>query len=317
MENTTRRHRLTGLAFWWTVLLVSVTVSSYGNVLHAELVADTAYMSRAKWLLGALAWTLFVMVEGISVADRGGSRGKARTVALCILAPLMGIVLVASYVGLYHLVVAFHVFPVEVGYGWFNLGLLNYLLAVVPDLMMVVSTFYVMSFRTDIHEEPAAARSESRWKRLADAATNRAEAAMAVPATPQAATLGEARGVSVEPFTKSPAPSTELFMEPVEEPVVEVPVPSPKPSVKAPVKVSKPSISPALIPFMDAAQMMVEEGIVTRKSATELAAIIAAVDKGSTPNRIKSELGISPATTAKVSAAWTDWQASHRELVAV
>lgn len=154
--------RLAALIFWWIVLLGSVTVSSYGNVLHAELVANSEFMRDAKWILGALAWTLLIMVEGIAIADRGGSRGKARTAALCVLLPILSIVLVASYAGLYHLIVALGVFVPPADAGWFSIALLNYGLAAVPDLLMIVATLYVMSFRAVSPAVKSAAKSPAR-----------------------------------------------------------------------------------------------------------------------------------------------------------
>lgn len=175
------------------------------------------------------------------------------------------------------------------------------------DIFVIVSAYvlYVLSKHAETAVEVP---KSSRWRRLADAATNRMEAALTVPVEPQVETFVEARGGFAEPpvdsSTKAAEPATEASMEPP-EPFVEEPTkPSVKPTVEVKKTSTKPSTNSELEPFMDAAKRMVAKGVVARKSAVELAQVIAAIDNGMTDNAIKSAGIASASTAAKVRVAW-------------
>lgn len=155
------------------------------------------------------------------------------------------------------------------------------------DLFVAVSTYvvYVLSA-----VEARKSKSAPRWRRLADAVTARAEAALATPASLQAAPLVEARGGSAEPVADAPTEPAKPSAEPATTPAVEVRKPAAKPSVKS-------LVEPELEPFMDTAQRLVDGGVVVRKTAVELARIIAAVEEGKSDNAIKN-LGLASASTA-------------------
>ncbi|MCD2143722.1 hypothetical protein [Gordonia paraffinivorans] len=162
-------HRVAS-SYWWGMLALSVIVSSYGNVRHAELIAPAEVLTEAKWIGGALPVTLLLMVEGIAFGVRSGVAGWQRTLATVIVGSLGAVVLASSYIGLLSVVELTELFT---GGTWFlNLGL-----AAVPDLLMIASTVYVMSLRRPAEAEVSEARQPSRWSRIAGNLLDRVESA--------------------------------------------------------------------------------------------------------------------------------------------
>ncbi|HNP58619.1 MAG TPA: hypothetical protein PK331_16650 [Gordonia sp. (in: high G+C Gram-positive bacteria)] len=156
--------------YWWAILALSVVVSSYGNVRHAELIAPAEVLTEAKWIGGALPVTLLLMVEGIAFGVRSGVAGWQRTLATVIVGSLGAVVLASSYIGLLSVVELTELFA---GGTWFlNLGL-----AAVPDLLMIASTVYVMSLRRPAEAEVSEDRQPSRWSRIAGNLLDRVESA--------------------------------------------------------------------------------------------------------------------------------------------
>lgn len=321
-----RGWRLTGLTFWWLMLAATVTLSSYGNVKHAEMVTPDEYLSVGRFIAAALPLSLLLMVEGIALAERAGASGRARLVGMSVVSVLAVIVFAASYVGLLSVVA-----PTQLITG--TVSPLNYGLAAVPDLLMAAATVYLMSMRASARttvEEPAAFHTPSPAKQILGNYARR-WVEHSEGKKPQVQPVMEVRGGSpntaVEVVSPSVEPSVDTAVEvavevpePPVEPFVEVAKPSPKTSPKSSVKARKPSPKPSvdetLIPFMDAAQDMVDTSVVARKTAAELAAVIREVENGKSNNAVKQSLGVSPSTTEAVRAAWTEWRREHR-LVAV
>ncbi|MBN7561417.1 hypothetical protein [Mycobacteroides abscessus] len=162
------------------------------------------------------------------------------------------------------------------------------------DIFVMVSAYmlYVLSKHAAQIPQTSTRPSASRWRRLADAATARAEAALAAPTSLQAEPLVEVRGGSAESAVDAPVGSVVSSAEPT----VETPRKRVKPAMK-------PSVDAALEPFMETAQKLVDEGVVARKTPVELARVIAAVDAGMTDNAIKSAGIASASTAAKVRMA--------------
>lgn len=159
------------------------------------------------------------------------------------------------------------------------------------DIFVVVSAYVVYVLSKHSAQAPQTSdksRTPSHWRRLADAATARAEAALATPASPQVQALAEVRGGG-------------------EETVADAPVEPAKPSTTLAVEVrkpaAKPSVDASLEPFMETAQRLVDGGVVARKSAVELARVIRGIDRGLTDNAIKSAGIASASTAAKVRLA--------------
>lgn len=156
--------------YWWAVLLLSVFVSSYGNIRHAQMIAPAEVLTEAQWIAGALPLALLLMVEGIAFGVRGGVAGWQRHLATTVVVILGLIVLASSYVGLLGVVEGTMLFA---GGTWFlNLGL-----AAVPDLLMIASTVYVMSLRRPAEAEVSEARQPSRWSRITGNLLDRVESA--------------------------------------------------------------------------------------------------------------------------------------------
>lgn len=167
------------------------------------------------------------------------------------------------------------------------------------DIFVMVSAYvlYVLSqHAAQIPQTSTAPSTSSRWRRLADAATARAEAALIIPASPQVQALAEVRGGSTEPVAEAPTEPAKPSAEPATTPTVKTPRTHTKPSVKS-------LVEPELEPFMDTAQRLVDGGVVARKSAVELARVVAAIDQGLTDNAIKSARIASASTARKVRLA--------------
>lgn len=329
-KNKQTADRTAGTAAW-LVLVVFTIATCWLNALAARM--DNSHVAAHVAIpIIVLMAALFGESLAVSSLDRG-------TKWLCVSA-LVGVfcvVLWISYLGI-----------LTVSQDWFHdkPQAAVYCAAAIPDMMMLIAGTAILRFRMrrakraagEAVDVPAAASptrsalSQIRGNILQQVVNGTAP-------KPKVSELAEAAETFVEPSPNAPVevpvPSgepavetvTEVMppsVEPSPEPFVEVIAPSPKtspkPPVKASVKVSKPSPKPSvdaeLMPFMDAANDMVERSVVARKTAAELAQVIAAVEQGKTPNAIKSELGISPGTTAKVSAAWTEWRREHRLVAA-
>lgn len=165
---------------------------------------------------------------------------------------------------------------------WVMPGLLDLFVAVSAYVVYVLSKHSIQTPQTS-----TAPSASSRWRRLADAATARAEAVLATPASSQVQALAEVRGGAVEFVADAPVEATTPSAEPATTPAVEVRKQAPKPSIE-----------PELEPFMDAARRLVDEGVVARKTPAELARVVAAIDRGLSDNAIKSA-GIASASTAR------------------
>lgn len=162
------------------------------------------------------------------------------------------------------------------------------------DLFVAVSAYvvYVLSKHSVQAPQTSTTPSTSSWRRLVDAATARAEAALIIPASLQAEPFVEVRGGTAEPVADAP-------MEPA-KPSTTSAVETPRTRTKP---FAKPSVDPELEPFMETAQRLADGGVVARKTATELARVIAAIDRGLTDNAIKASGIASASTAAKVRLA--------------
>ncbi|MBN7375693.1 hypothetical protein I3U60_05280 [Mycobacteroides abscessus subsp. massiliense] len=171
------------------------------------------------------------------------------------------------------------------------------------DLFVAVSAYvvYVLSKHSVQAPQTSTTPSTSSWRRLVDAATARAEAALIIPASLQAEPFVEARGGTAEPVADAPVEPA----KPSTTSAVEVRKPAPKPSVDA-----------SLEPFMETAQRLVDGGVVARKSAVELARVIRGIEQGMTDNAIKSAGIASASTAAKVRMACS-LEAQHPSLAVV
>lgn len=198
------------------------------------------------------------------------------------------------------------------------------------DVFVVVSAYvlYVLSKHRPTAVQSPKSTAPSPWRRIADAATNRAVATLTVPENPQVTVATEARGAAVEEprgaLTEPSAPVAEPAVEPSTKPAVEVqstavePIAEVKPTATetSPEPVAEP-IPAELQPYMEAATAMVEAGVVARKTAVEVAEVIAAIERRMSPNGIKTTLGVASGTTAKISSAWREMKEQPAQLTAV
>lgn len=310
---------------WWdtptawvaTVVLVGFTaLSAYINARYA------IHTSTEVWLHAGIPLVVLVTALLAELTFLSSAHGWARAVGLVGFLSVFVVVIVASYMAVLSMMTEVW----NAGQPW----TMNAFLSAVPDAVMVICSVTLLSLRHKSHKrqpstEARKQRGAGRWSRLADAATRRAEAALAVSETPQVDTLTEAHGAPAEGLTAAPQTSAETFVEDFAEPPSTSPEDSAKPVEEAPststkpaAKVSAKAVDAELLPFMEAAMAMEEDGLVRGKTALDYAKVIAAVEQRWSPNRIKKELGYSTSTTEKVRHAWHERQrADQRQLSAV
>jgi len=188
------------VAYWWAMLALSVIVSAYGNVRHAEAVAPVEHLAVARWIAGALPVTLLLMVEGIAIGVRAGVAGWQRWMSTAFVAALAAVVLASSYVGLLSLVEAT---------GLFGAPALNFGLAAVPDLLMIAATVYVMSLREPAEAAAPETRRPGAWSRIGGNLVARVEMATA----PKTETVESAVDAPVELTDELVASSVDGLVE--------------------------------------------------------------------------------------------------------
>lgn len=254
----------------WGVLIAFTGLSSYLNARAAAFDA-AATMERLRFhaLIPPVMLVAAMVAEMVALSSM---HRPAKALVVTIMTTVFGITLAASYDA---------VLTVTRAWNPHSPAWINAALAAVPDLVMVMTGVSVLSLRMRRHgAAPTVSRTPqpSRLRRLADAATARAEAALAVP---------------VEPVTDLRETITEPVTDPVTDPAVKPPRRAPKPA-------AKPAVDPALEPFMDTAARLADARLVRGKSAVDYAKILHALDQGWSPSRIRDRLGYSHDTTAKV-----------------
>lgn len=310
MSETAERNRWdapTGVVTTLT-LIAFTALLAYINARYAM------YTDTEVWLHAGIPMVVLVTVTLAELTFLSSAHGWARVVALVGFLSTFVIVLGASYMAVLSMMTKVW----NAGQPW----AMNAFLSAVPDTVMVVCSVTLISLRHSAHTRPAVekAPSQSRWRRLADAATARAEAALAVPETPQVDATEVPHGGSTEAIEEVLEPSTETFVEDFAEVPSTTTEDSAKPATEPPPVATKVSAKPSakavpveLEPFMEAAEAMEEGGLVRGKTAEEFAKIISAVEEKWSPNRIKTELGYSTSTTEKVRAAWQQHRADRHE----
>lgn len=194
------------------------------------------------------------------------------------------------------------------------------------DLFVAVSAYVVYVLSKHATVDASAPAKPSRWAKIGGNLMTRAEQwtepkpSVEVSANPSAEVLETPvsrvteplTDPSVEPSLTPPPtfvePSAEQFAEPLETPAKA----SAKPSQRAPETVEEP-LTEEQRAAMDEATEMETADLVRGKTIIDYARIIAALDNGWRPTRIKKEYGYSHGTTAKVS----DFRTVNRPLEAV
>ncbi|WP_074320714.1 hypothetical protein [Mycobacteroides abscessus] len=291
-----RAWRRGALVFWWAVLLVSAAMSAYGNVRHAEMVAPAEHLTVARFIAGALPLALLVMVEGIAVGTRGGAAGRPHTIGLSIIVPIAAVVLASSYVGLLSLVQATGLFAPPTDAGSVSVGLLNYGLAAVPDLLMIASTVYVMSLRSA--SEPAArAAAPTAWSRIGGNLLSRAEQITA-PKKPQVESMDRENRADVDQATRAAVQAPTDQADRIE------PVRANRPADRTPSVREERAV--AQVHPSDGhrtkAARLIAEGRTNHPTET-VARVLAAADEGMSKRGIEAATGVSASTAARIVAA--------------
>ena len=273
----------------WAVLLTFTALSSYLNARAAAF--DPAAATEQLMIHAAIQPVMLTAAAFTEMAALSTMHRAAKAVVVTVMGSVFGITLAASYAAVLNVTRAWNPHAP----GWVNMAL-----AAVPDLVMVMAGVTVLSLRMRRHglaAAPSATPRRSRMRRLADAATARAEAVLAAPVAvePEAAagTLAEpAVGASADPTTAADAASAGVVAEPS------------RPTPRSPRRpAAKPSVEPALEPFMETARRLAEANVVRGKTPIDYARILRAKADGWSPTRIKSQLNYSHETTAKVVAA--------------
>ncbi|QSN22132.1 hypothetical protein I3U41_05850 [Mycobacteroides abscessus subsp. abscessus] len=255
------------------VLTVTINAAHAKGALNAHGTWTSAAVAAAPPLMFAALW------EGYFLARRSVPQAVLRLVTAAVLI-LGGTAFAVSYVSIAQFING-DVLILPRWAGWTLPAMFDTFVAVSAYVLHVLLKHGAQLTVGKTQNAPV-----SRWRRLADAATARAEAALIIPASPQVQALAEVRGGSVEFVMDAPTEPA----KPSAEPAVKTPRTRTKPSVKS-------LVEPELEPFMDTAQRLVDGGVVARKTAVELARVVAAIDRGLSDNAIK-RAGIASASTA-------------------
>lgn len=284
---------------WQATLALAVSISVSGNVGYALLTATPAHAVGAA-LAAAVAPTMLFLITHNLAAERGSAAGDWRhRASLAGAWAITAMAFAASYIELHALMILLGRSPASA-----------VLTPLIVDIAIAVASLRVLA--TDAPPQHARIRRPSHLRRLADAVTARAEAAMAIPQNPQVGTVAEVHGAEsgtvAKPVTESVADATGEAGGASAEGTAEVHEAvrgrSAKTSGKPRGVSAKGSVKhvadPALEPFMEQAQRLAEAGTVRGKAATDYARILWAVGEGWSPTRIKNELRYSQETTRKV-----------------
>lgn len=270
--------------YWSVLTVIGIALTVTINAAHAKGALNahgtwtSAVVAAAPPLMFAALW------EGYFLARRSVPQAVLRLVTAAVLI-LGGAAFAVSYVSIAQFING-DVLSLPRWAGWTLPAMFDTFVAVSAYVLHVL-----LKHGTESTVGKTRTAASSRWRRLADAATARAEAALATPASSQADPLVKVHGGTTEPVADTPVEAATPSAEPATTPAVETPRTRTKPA-------PKPSIEPELEPFMDAAQRLVDDGVVARKTAVELARVIAAIDRGLTDNAIKAS-GIASASTAR------------------
>lgn len=266
--------------YWTLCALVGLALTVLVNGAHAKQVMPDPNTWTAVVVAVIPPLMFAALFEGFFLARRVVPPTVLRMVKASILV-LGGASFAISYTTIAYFIQRRHD-DLPAWTAWVMPGLLDLFVAVSAYVVYVLSKHSIQTPQTS-----TAPSTSSRWHRLADAATARAEAALATPAPSRVPALVEPRGGAVEFVADAPVEAATPSAEPATTPAVEVRKQAPKPSIE-----------PELEPFMDAARRLVDEGVVARKTPAELARVIAAIDRGLSDNAIKSA-GIASASTAR------------------
>lgn len=300
----------TGL-FAWLMLVAFTALSSVMNVEYARLTQSDAPFH------GAIPVVVLVVGFFAELTFLSSSHNWAKRAVLAALLSCFAVVLVASYLGVRHVVNDRNPHAPE----WVNNGL-----AAIPDVVMLAAATVLLSLRARRKSHVSETAKPSRWAKIGGNLMTRAEQltepktsvepsaeGLRIPLeTPVSAVVEPLTDPFAEaletPTTPSVEPSAEEFVEPLKTPakVSAKPAPSTESTAEEP-------LTDELLAVMDEARAMDEAELVRGKNALDYARIIAALDDGWSPTRIKNEHGYSHGTTAKVA----DFRAERRALTPV
>lgn len=157
----------------WLMLMTFTALSSYLNA--RRVVLDDGATAELVVFHASIPVVLLVVGVFAELVALSGVHRVAKIVSVTVLVAIFATTLIASYIAVLAVVMRWNPHAP----GWVNQAL-----AAVPDGAMVMAGTVVLSLRVRQHGlAPAASRTPapSRWRRVADAAAARAEAALAVP----------------------------------------------------------------------------------------------------------------------------------------
>ncbi|GAB5896991.1 hypothetical protein OKHIL_27980 [Mycolicibacterium mageritense] len=296
----------TGL-FAWLMLAAFTALSSVMNVEYARLTESDVLFH------GAIPVVVLVVGFFAELTFLSSSHTWAKRAVLAALLGCFAVVLVASYLGVRYTVNDRNPHAPE----WVNNGL-----AAIPDVVMLAAATVLLSLRARRKGTISETAKPSRWAKIGGNLMTRAEqltepktsvepsaeglrTPLETPVSAVVEPLTDPFAEALEtPTTPSVEPSAEEFVEPLKTPAK--PAPSTEPAAEEP-------LTDELLAVMDEAREMEVADLVRGKNAIDYARIIAALDDGWSPTRIKKEHGYSHTTTDKVAA----FRAEHRALTPV
>lgn len=284
--------RVTKVKWYWGLTFTIGTVLTIAvNGAHAKGVLAVSGTNTAMAVAACPPVVFAVVVKGYFLVRRYVSKNMRLMVKLS--AGGLGAAAFAVSYETSRLFVIAEPGPLPEWTGWVIPAMVDVLVAV-SGLVLYVLAEHEPTATVENHEPTSA----SRFSRLAEAATRRVEARLAV--TNSLPELSE--------DVREPAPEPAAKPEPKAPSEVREPVAKPK------AKVREPAANPELEPFLPAAKWMLERREVTRKSEHQVAAIIKLVNDGLNSYEIRKQVGGSTDTADKVSRAWQRWLSEQVEV---
>lgn len=299
--------------YWGLTFTIGTVLTIAVNGAHAKGVLAVSGTNTAMAVAACPPVVFAVVVKGYFLVRRYVSKNMRLMVKLS--AGGLGAAAFAVSYETSRLFVIAEPGPLPEWTGWVIPAMVDVLVAV-SGLVLYVLAEHEPTATVENHEPTSA----SRFSRLAEAATRRVEARLAVPEAPQVLhveNVPELLEQVREPVTNSLPELSEDVREPAPEPAAK-PEPKAPSEVREPVakpkaKVREPAANPELEPFLPAAKWMLERREVTRKTEVEVAAIIKLVNDGLNSYEIRKQVGGSTDTADKVSRAWQRWQEQQRD----
>lgn len=282
--------KLTGRA-GWAVLIVFTALSSYLNA--RRVVLDGAADTELIVFHAAIPAVLLVAGLFAELVSMSSVHRTAKAVTVTGLVAVFGITLVASYLAILGVVVAWNPHAPA----WVNAGL-----AAVPDIVMVMSGSVILSLRVRRHglaptaKKPSRKASPGRWSRIGDNLMSRAERLTEVR-EPQVTAVGHAARAD------EPQPPAQVNRAPAAH-TGQAPRTTAHRDAAQPARPATQDAEPVQRPTPTEDHRIAAQRLVDAKRATQpvevVAEVLAAADAGMSKREIETATGVPASTAARI-----------------